>query len=221
MSSLRARRRTSAPPLGRVGLSKPVIRLKNVVLPAPLGPIRAVMMPRCTSRWLDVDGGHAAEVADDVVDHEDRVRLRRARRAVDPGHRARARPPGRPGGPAYRRPSSGQTLNRSSLLSPRIPCGRKITSSISATPTQIHANCAVWAVFITLLGTTASDDALDEDAHREEQHRAHHRAEHRGRAAEQQRGPAEERQRAAHRVGLHRRRAGCRSSRPGRRRGRR
>ena len=33
------------------GRSKPVIRLKNVVLPAPLGPISAVMIPRCTSRW--------------------------------------------------------------------------------------------------------------------------------------------------------------------------
>src|SRR3954452_11281709 len=34
------------------GLSKPVIRLKNVVLPAPFGPISAVMTPRWTSRWL-------------------------------------------------------------------------------------------------------------------------------------------------------------------------
>src|SRR4029079_14252916 len=31
------------------GLSKPVMRLKNVVLPAPLGPISAVIDPRCTS----------------------------------------------------------------------------------------------------------------------------------------------------------------------------
>src|SRR3954452_4861627 len=35
-----------------VGRSNPVIRLKNVVLPAPFGPISAVMMPRWTSRWL-------------------------------------------------------------------------------------------------------------------------------------------------------------------------
>jgi hypothetical protein len=33
-----------------VGRSNPVIRLKNVVLPAPFGPISAVMMPRWTSR---------------------------------------------------------------------------------------------------------------------------------------------------------------------------
>src|SRR6476659_5861157 len=33
------------------GRSKPVSRLKNVVLPAPLGPIRPVMTPRWISTW--------------------------------------------------------------------------------------------------------------------------------------------------------------------------
>ena len=33
------------------GSSKPVSRLKNVVLPAPFGPIRAVISLRCTSTW--------------------------------------------------------------------------------------------------------------------------------------------------------------------------
>src|ERR671919_349259 len=33
------------------GASKPVTRLNRVLLPAPLGPINAVMAPRCTSRW--------------------------------------------------------------------------------------------------------------------------------------------------------------------------
>src|SRR5262245_2838824 len=33
------------------GRSNPVSRLKNVVLPAPLGPISAVIAPRCTSTW--------------------------------------------------------------------------------------------------------------------------------------------------------------------------
>src|SRR5665811_931526 len=33
------------------GWSKPVRRLKNVVFPAPLGPMRAVITPRWTSRW--------------------------------------------------------------------------------------------------------------------------------------------------------------------------
>src|SRR5581483_3780393 len=35
----------------RFGLSKPVSRLNSVVLPAPFGPISAVIAPRCTSRW--------------------------------------------------------------------------------------------------------------------------------------------------------------------------
>src|ERR687894_409459 len=34
-----------------LGWSNPVSRLNSVVLPAPLGPIRPVMPPRCTSRW--------------------------------------------------------------------------------------------------------------------------------------------------------------------------
>src|SRR5690606_13052631 len=33
------------------GLSKPDSRLNRVVLPAPFGPMRAVMMPRWISRW--------------------------------------------------------------------------------------------------------------------------------------------------------------------------
>src|SRR6478672_10632323 len=37
-----------SPPSGR---SNPVSRLKNVVLPAPLGPIRPVITPRWISRW--------------------------------------------------------------------------------------------------------------------------------------------------------------------------
>ena len=40
----------AAPLRAEVGRSKPVMRLKKVVLPAPLGPIRAVMIPRWTSR---------------------------------------------------------------------------------------------------------------------------------------------------------------------------
>ena len=34
------------------GISKPVIRLKNVVLPAPFGPINAVMPCLSISKWL-------------------------------------------------------------------------------------------------------------------------------------------------------------------------
>ena len=49
-SRVRPSKLQCAPWPAEVGRSKPVIRLKNVVLPAPLGPIRAVMMPRWTSR---------------------------------------------------------------------------------------------------------------------------------------------------------------------------
>ena len=51
LSSARPSKDHVAPLPADVGRSKPVMRLKNVVLPAPFGPIRAVMMPRCTSRW--------------------------------------------------------------------------------------------------------------------------------------------------------------------------
>ena len=55
----RATRAAETPPSDRpsnvhvpvLGLSNPVSRLKSVVLPAPLGPIRAVMAPRWTSMW--------------------------------------------------------------------------------------------------------------------------------------------------------------------------
>ena len=45
------------------GWSKPVSRLKNVVLPAPLGPISAVIDAALDLEVVDVDGGEAAERA--------------------------------------------------------------------------------------------------------------------------------------------------------------
>src|SRR4051812_7739164 len=51
LSSLRPLKDQCAPDFAELGRSNPVIRLKNVVLPAPLGPISEVMMPRWTSRW--------------------------------------------------------------------------------------------------------------------------------------------------------------------------
>ena len=50
LSSLAPSKDQCAPLPADDGLSKPVIRLKNVVLPAPLGPISAVIRPRWTSR---------------------------------------------------------------------------------------------------------------------------------------------------------------------------
>jgi hypothetical protein len=61
------------------GWSKPVSRLKNVVLPAPFGPISAVMAPRLQLDVVDVDRGEAAELSLDVVGDQDRVGLGRAR----------------------------------------------------------------------------------------------------------------------------------------------
>src|SRR3954465_5872853 len=50
LSMVRPSKAQCAPLPAVVGLSNPVIRLKNVVLPAPFGPISAVIRPRCTSR---------------------------------------------------------------------------------------------------------------------------------------------------------------------------
>ena len=129
------RRRTSARPCrAEVGRSKPVIRLKNVVLPAPLGPISAVMMPRCTSRW---------STSTAVMPPNCRTMLSTTR--IGSGLPARAGRRPRPSAPCRAAGSARsavahawcQTLNRSSLLLPRMPCGRKITSSIRATPTTM------------------------------------------------------------------------------------
>ena len=86
-----------APFPAEVGLSKPVIRLKNVVLPAPFGPISAVMMPRCTSRWSTFDRRHAAELTDDVVDHRgSESGFVEPGVGLDPRHQSGVGPPDRP-----------------------------------------------------------------------------------------------------------------------------
>src|SRR5437879_12992148 len=48
---MRARERPSNAQRPLPARSKPVITLNRVVLPAPLGPMRAVISPRWTSRW--------------------------------------------------------------------------------------------------------------------------------------------------------------------------
>ena len=60
----------------RSGLSNPVSRLKNVVLPAPLGPIRRGDAAALDLQVVDVDRHEAAELPVDAVGHEDRVGLR-------------------------------------------------------------------------------------------------------------------------------------------------
>ena len=61
------------------GASKPVIRLNSVVLPAPFGPMRPVIVAPLDLEVVHVDGLEATEQAHHVVHDEDRVRLR------DPG----------------------------------------------------------------------------------------------------------------------------------------
>ena len=70
-----------------LGLSNPVSRLKNVVLPAPLGPIRRGDDAPLDLEVVDVDGGEAAEAPGDAVGHQDRVGLGHARLLGDPVER--------------------------------------------------------------------------------------------------------------------------------------
>ena len=78
------RRRTSTD--RRPGWSNPVRRLNSVVLPAPFGPISAVIAPRCDLEVVDVDRGEAAERAADPVD-----RRGSGRASATPGSRRRRR----------------------------------------------------------------------------------------------------------------------------------
>ena len=59
-----------------------------MVLPAPLGPMSAVMRVALDLDVVDVDGDEAAERPADAVGHQDRVGLGRARLAGDVGERA-------------------------------------------------------------------------------------------------------------------------------------
>ena len=118
-------RRTSSGPWS--GLSKPVSRLKNVVLPAPLGPISAVIAPRWTSTWSTSTATRPPKCAADAVGDEDRVGL---------GH-ARARS-AHAGAGVDGRGSGQRTSKACSRLSPKMPCGRKTTSSASATPATMY-----------------------------------------------------------------------------------
>ena len=108
------RRAVERPVRPASGSSKPVIRLKNVVLPAPLGPISAVISPRWISACSTSTATSPPKRAATAVGDEDRVGL---------GH-ARAEPVRRQGDGERQR-----TSNACSLRSPKMPCGRKTTSS--------------------------------------------------------------------------------------------
>ena len=124
-------------------LSKPVSRLKNVVLPAPFGPMRAVIEPRWISRcststavrppkWRLTSstiriGSGLAEPGTLVVDARDRVVM--LLHGIRPA--ARSRDPERVGAGfiGHRAPSP--------LAIPKMPCGRKRASSTSPRPTRM------------------------------------------------------------------------------------
>ena len=119
-----------------LGVSKPVSRLNRVVLPAPLGPISAVILCRGISRY---------STSTALMPPKLRVTFS----ATTIGSRFL-----QPGAGLARRqsdacPSCSQYLpflgffalrahaNASSFLLPRTPWGLKIISSISATPTRM------------------------------------------------------------------------------------
>ena len=116
------------------GLSKPVIRLKNVVLPAPFGPINAVIEPRCTSTWSTSTAMMPPKCRRTPVGGRGSGRAwRRPARA----RRRRAPPRGDCGrsrdvaaaGAGVQRPS-----NAISLRLPKRPCGRKSSAASAAAP---------------------------------------------------------------------------------------
>ena len=95
---------------------------------------------------VDVDGGEAAEPADDAVGDQDRVGLGGARLAW---RRRRGRPSAAClaswSSVASQRRQAGQRASSAiSFRSPKIPCGRKIISSIRPSPTRMNRTCAAW-----------------------------------------------------------------------------
>ncbi len=141
------RERAVAPPkLGcrEFGLSNPVSRLKNVVLPAPFGPISAVMAPRCISRCSTSTATSCRRIVRATLStDEDRLGFATARAPARRPRASPAAPRDRSHTPRTAGASWCQSPKLSSFLFPRMPCGRKITSSISPTPTTIHPNCGI------------------------------------------------------------------------------
>ncbi len=85
----------------------------------------------------------------------------------------------------------------SSFLSPRMPCGRKITRSMSATPTRMKRSVAAWMFEMngSIPASTSAGSRLPRNVmHHPEEDRTEHRSEDGRGATEQQRGPDEERQ---------------------------
>src|SRR6476661_7549444 len=202
LSSFAPSKDQCAPVRAEVGLSKPVIRLKNVVLPAPLGPISAVITPRCTSRW---------STSTAVMPPNARTMWSTTRMGsglAEPGLASTVlisswRTAGSP------RPDAVAVMG--SDIEPELPLVAE--NPLRSEDHDQHQRDADHDVG-ELLGLLAVHDAvrdvgvgdaLDHDPRGVEQDRTQRRAEDRGGAAEQQGGVAEEREGPAHGVRLHRR----------------
>ena len=139
------------------GRSKPVSRLKNVVLPAPLGPISAVITPRWISTCSTSTAVRppncrtmlsATRIGSGLGAPGSRgdVRERAARGAdADAGAGRRLRVGTRPRRP-WARGHGQRASSASSLRSPKIPCGRKIINSISPRPRKMKRIRPAWLV---------------------------------------------------------------------------
>src|SRR5690554_1564629 len=169
------------------GLSKPVRRLNSVVLPAPLGPIRAVILPRWTSRW-----------STSTATMPPKARCTPSATRIGSGLRA----PGTRSTSENTERVASADIDRQLLLVPE--------DALRAEDDEHHERHADHdeAERLDLLGAQhgrgdhVTHDGLDEHEARPQEHRAEHGAEHGRGAAEQQEGPDEERRGTAHRVGL-------------------
>src|SRR5690606_11649183 len=192
------------------GLSNPVSRLKSVVLPAPLGPIRPVMAPRWNSRW---------STSTAIRPPNRRVRLSTTR--IGSGFRA-------PG-------CSGTSSKASTRMRVKPVFGEGVVSVMAASPggqgdlspvaehalraedheqrqPQAHEHEADLADLHTAHDAVGDvvvlhqlpEQVLGEGHDRPEDHRPDHRAPDGGRTAEDEAGVGEERRRRAVVVGLHR-----------------
>src|SRR5215210_1330753 len=182
-----------------VGLSKPVIKLKNVVLPAPFGPIRAVMMPRWTSMWSTLTA---------VMPPNRRTMVLTTRIGSgfsEPGVASTS--------DINRRRASGSAMDGLVVCSGielQLPLvAEDALWSEDHDQHQDHAHHDVRERLCLrgahdAVGHVGVGDGLHEDPGRVEDDRAEDRAEDRRRSPDQQRGVAEERHRAAQGVGLHR-----------------
>jgi hypothetical protein len=131
-----------------LGLSKPVRRLKKVVLPAPFGPMSAVMTPALHLEVVDLDRRQAAEAPATPSATRMGSGFGTPGRGLDPGERRCGGPrvPADPRRRWWERRARQRASRASSFLSPKIPCGRKIMRAMSRTPTRMKRTMPTWLV---------------------------------------------------------------------------